>query len=166
MKQYWILALLIAPSAYADGPHVDTVVYDKEIGTYFGAGQIRHPDLAEVNHGQLTIDQEQNVIRARFTKPRPCPPNAVCATNQVLVATVEVPLAEGQPRELECGVKSYTGQVDRRPVDGALQRITILDNSGLSCLSMAPVPPTEIIYETDSPRSGSFRSTFYGQALN
>ncbi len=72
-----------------------------------------------------------------------------------------------------CGIKIYTADENKMPVDGIHQTLRVYDNQDFSlhCQSIRAVPATEVVYETESynrmtPQIFKTYSTFQGEALN
>jgi hypothetical protein len=67
-----------------------------------------------------------------------------------------------------CGSVIYTAKVDRRPVDGALQQITVTDNTRNRCPHVVAQNPTDIVL-SQIPGRASFNeervSTFSATQL-
>jgi hypothetical protein len=95
-----------------------------------------------------------------------CPPKAMCLVGP-MTFNIELPIISDVVDS--CGVNVITAEKDQRPVDGMLKRITIRDNSKVTCESIAPLMPTEVVYETESPGFGApvvhTTSTFAGSVL-
>ena len=70
----------------------------------------------------------------------------------------------------DCGVITYSGKTDRRPVDGDLQKIEVKDNTKNHCPTFVALAPTDVVYTTEvvDRRSGSTiktRSRLTGEKL-
>lgn len=155
-------------SAFASGPTLEAELNRTiEISPY-------HTHFYEkVSNARIVIgDSEEGsggqVARLMLNFRRSCPPRAMCPAVMPAPKTVELPIVSQYNDR--CGTQVYLARLDRRPVDGGLQELTIKDNTYNRCPHAKPMDPTEVTYETRSARRMSSDSEgavsfFSGEAL-
>jgi hypothetical protein len=93
----------------------------------------------DILDGQVKVNAVTKYVSLSFQYPMPCEPNMFCAavmeSTEIKIGLVEV-VKDG------CGVVTYTGRQDKRPVDGAMTEIIVRDNSNSICEILYPAMTT------------------------
>lgn len=103
-----------------------------------------------MNSGTVDVDFRKGVVRLTVYAKSPCPPNRICAMMMPAPYIVELPIVS--VKRNGCGELVTTAKRDKRPVDGSLQQLTVVDHSQLICRYL-PRAATIVEYITDSPRT-------------
>jgi hypothetical protein len=94
-----------------------------------------------------------NVSRSKITLNLPrayhCPPGRMCAMVMPAPLNIDLPLVSAE--QGSCGERIYVAQRDSRPVDGALQTITVTDHSRSTC-ELVLNANTTVAYDVESLR--------------
>jgi len=100
--------------------------------------------------GKGVVDLKAKKIEIVLNVVHVCPPGMSCATVVPPPLAIKVPLLK-VTRD-DCGGVTYKGHLDRRPVDGALEDVTVKDNTHFHCPTLVALPRFEVIYKTSSYR--------------
>jgi hypothetical protein len=82
-------------------------------------------------HATVTVDLNQDKVTLQIEQTNNCPPNAMCILSMPVPVIVELPIV--QVSYDRCGVRTIVAKKDSRPVDGALEVITVKDVSYNVC---------------------------------
>ena len=114
----------------------------------------------------IEINYPQHRATLKLLRKFSCPSGLICA--QVMPQPIVIALPIQEMTKDDCGSRMFEAAQDLRRVDGALQTISIRDNTANHCPSFVARPATEVIYKTDYIGRGGplhTRSTFEGEAL-
>ncbi len=112
----------------------------------------------DADRANVELDQGKQQITLTLSQDWSCPPGMFCATVMPPVRVFTAPVTQTLN---DCGSTVYVAEVDQRPVDGALTRITLQDNRSRMCRDLRE--PTEVSLETAiwDRRLGREVKTFY-----
>ena len=126
--------------------------------------------LSQVNSGMIGVDLDKNELTLSLYSTSYCPPNVYCIMSIPAPYIVTLPIKS--IGSTLCGGTVYVAERDMRPVDGALQRLVLVDNSANSvCMnSIDSQSLTEVTYATSyyhhfSVKEITTESHFTGGAL-
>jgi hypothetical protein len=119
--------------------------------------------------GLIVVNQTTREITLQLNRKWSCPTGHACPTvmpEPLLVTLKNLTVSHGF-----CGGTIYQASEDKRPVDGALQTLTVMDNTTLlPACGANDHEPTEISYETESGHMGGnvieTHSTFTAEKLS
>lgn len=93
-------------------------------------------------HGTIRLDYLERTATLRLIHDS-CPAGAKCLIGPMTIYEAVLPLASTEA--YGCGSYVISASEDKRPVDGALRKLTMLDNTVRSCI---PAGKIEVFYET------------------
>ncbi len=101
-------------------------------------------------NGYIVVNKTTRTITLQLERQFFCPPGLRCP--QVMPEPVLITLKNLTVSHGFCGGTIYSASEDKRPVDGALQALSVMDNTTLNpaCGDMSYLAPTEISYDTES----------------
>lgn len=110
--------------------------------------------------GSIRIDGSEATLT--LVPDHRCAPGRVCTQMIREPYQVQLPIIS---REMgRCRTFIFTAEIDRRPVDGAFQRLVIVDHSGNTCQTIPENEMVEITYETSFyPRTGAGEVRSYSE---
>ena len=130
-----------------------------------------HGGLQNVVSGDISINLSTGRVKLFLVRKNNCPEGRLCMAMMPAPFMLDLPLVKTETNE--CNVTIYTALKDQRPVDGALQEITVIDNSRNSCPTLhhlLALPATEVEYHSVSAGFGGpvidATSRFRGPALH
>ncbi|MBI3542173.1 MAG: hypothetical protein HY075_02720 [Deltaproteobacteria bacterium] len=139
------------------------------------SADLTHVDLDEqlpyknqVESASITLDYAKGTATLVMPRRFYCPPRAMCAQMMPMPIVVSLPIVERLTDA--CGSRIVHAKLDRRPVDGTLQSLSVRDNRSNRCPTFAALEATEVVYKTQGyhrveRREIETRSTFSGDAL-
>jgi len=170
MKALFVLIALSAVTASAHAsqlpgapvPSPTRIILDSEITrSYLDPQQ----NLGRVTGGSIQVDRRERQLRLVLQRAFYCPPRALCA--MVMPAPYIVELQIVSQSTDRCGSVHYEAQVDRRPMDGDLQRLQVVDNTRNRCPHFVALAPVQATYTTITAGFGfpsvEATSTFDGE---
>lgn len=116
-----------------------------ELTTFnFQAGSMHSRNEVTGGYVAIGVYAEKNItLRVDFKSN--CPPGAMCIAMMPIPLEVTVPVQSVTVGS--CGETIYEGLVDQRPVDGIMQKLTVVDHRTDTCKYFIAVPPTEVTLE-------------------
>lgn len=87
----------------------------------------------------------KSVITLELNEQWECPTNLNCAMVMPEPRVIQLPLTKKYHDS--CGSLVYEAAVDKRPVDGNLEIITVYDHRSNTCPTFVPLPDTHVTYE-------------------
>ena len=106
-----------------------------------------------IHEGQIRVNDATSTVTLELIQPRPrCPketPFCVLPAVMPMPITIELPIISRQADG--CGSEIIEAELDRRPVDGLLERIVVVDNTLNRCMHLIPLPAVEAEYSTVNP---------------
>lgn len=117
-----------------------------------------------IKDGSVQIHFYEKTITLKLNPSFYCPPNLMCA--QVMPRQIVYQVNNFTTSTGPCNERVYMALDDRRPVDGMMTSITVIDNSTNTCKYFAPVASTEVTLEVGHPRGGVERHQFEAEKLN
>jgi hypothetical protein len=142
MKKLLLIAgLFLASTTYAASNFTGTVELNVVNATYAPAHAMNP------GKGSLTLNYDKHTVRLMVVRNgNPCPAGMLCTLEMPAPLIVELPITSIDVDS--CGIKHVVARKDLRPVDGALEQITVSDStSKLTCLTFVQGVP-EATYET------------------
>jgi hypothetical protein len=112
----------------------------------------------------LLTDKGTPTMALTMYRPFFCPPGKMCAMVMPLPLTVQVPVLDIQTNQ--CGITTYSGLADMPDHSGAVQKLTVTDNTSNTCPTLVALPETEVTYEVDVPRGETSVSHMHGDKLH
>lgn len=136
-----VTSLILAVAAEARVQAMDVLQFDIKSAD-FSTSHIRN-----AGPGSLTLDYKNSTVKLFVAQNHmPCPAGMMCAAVMPAPLMVELPIVS--ITKDSCGIKHVVASRDSRPVDGALQQITVSDpTSGMTCMTLVAVEP-QATYET------------------
>ncbi|MBY0471902.1 hypothetical protein K2X30_12105 [bacterium] len=103
-----------------------------------------------VTEASLILDLASNVITLDMTPAFHCPdvPGLQCSPPRPIFVRLPLDPTLSQPQLDECKIAVFVAQVDARPADGSLRKITVRDNRGNICPTKQKLPDVHVYYET------------------
>jgi hypothetical protein len=103
--------------------------------------------LSSPGAGTLTVNYDKGTVKLFVeSKQRPCPEGRLCALAMLPPLSVELPITSVSVDT--CGIKHVVASKDMRPVDGALEKLTVSDATAkLTCATFVQVV-SEATYES------------------
>ena len=90
--------------------------------------------------GSVTVDFDKSLVTLNVVEiHQPCPKGMMCTMDIRAPLHVELPVVSVKADS--CGVKTIVARQDMRPVDGALEQITVTDPSHMTCQTLVAVVP-------------------------
>lgn len=90
-----------------------------------------HSGGLEVIGGNIQVDMGQSQLRLTLFQHSSCPPGMFCAAYAPAPKVVELPIVK--TRINRCGDVIYTALEDKRPADGALEKLVVVDHTQNHC---------------------------------
>jgi len=106
----------------------------------FSPNHVQNPGAAF-----LEVNYTDSTVTLTVQKKRICGPGGICAQFIPVPLVITLPITGIEVDS--CNVKHITALKDSRPVDGALQKFTVLEPSQITCKTFVEVLP-EATYET------------------
>lgn len=167
------LTALISISTLANAQALSqkTEILDR-MAPLFGASITKaHVDpnlnLGPVTGGRYSVNLEQNYLSLSLEQAFRCPPDAFCILSMLPNFEVTLPIVE--IKHTSCGSVMYIAQRDARPVDGALERLEIVDHSGNRCRMLVPSSEahysTAVVSRSNAGETIETHSSFQGSPL-
>lgn len=133
MKTFLFIALSIAGSLSFAKNHTQFGVLEYKVSqATYASEHIQNAGLAV-----LKLDYNQRLVSLKIERRFHCPEGRVCAMVMPPPLIVELPIVS--VTKDSCGIRTVTAKKDYRPVDGALELITIIDPSQMTCETFAVV---------------------------
>jgi hypothetical protein len=107
------------------------------------------PNLAgaqDAKSGFVLIFPSQGFVKLVLPQEVPCTADGICLTVMPHEYVVELPVVSDTVNR--CGSRVIVASLDKRPVDGGLQTLTVTDYTGDQCAYDMVLPATEVVYET------------------
>lgn len=101
------------------------------VDAQFSTNHVRNPE-----NGTLTLDLNESKVTLTVLQHNNCPINAMCILSMPMPLIVELPIVKIE--QDSCGTQIITALHDSRPVDGALEIITVTDYSSTFCEMFLP----------------------------
>ncbi len=107
-----------------------------------------------ISSGSIQVNHAEKIIELQLNRKWYCPPGRFCTMEMPAPIFIRLPLTS--VTRGECASVIYEAKEDKRPVDGSLQVLTVVDNSNFykHCKTVRAVASTEIHYETESSGMG------------
>ncbi|MEQ1876591.1 MAG: hypothetical protein ABL958_08090 [Bdellovibrionia bacterium] len=160
-------ALLISSIGNATSLHPDTFAMST------GLKVVKQDQgFGTVDHAKVTVNPTTRTIKLTLYFPQICPPPRPGGFSCMAVSrgplTIEVPIVAQTTGQ--CGATVYVGKLDRRPVDGNLEQIRVIDYRTMTCEIALPANMmTEVNFVEITAGFGApaqtFRIDFRGPAL-
>lgn len=98
--------------------------------------------------GSISINQATKTITLQLNRKMHCPPGRYCPMVMPEPVLITLPLVS--VKQGHCDSVIYQARKDKRPVDGILEVLTVVDNSRFynRCRTVRAVDITEVHYET------------------
>ena len=153
MKSFqWIAVsvfLLAAPASFGagfrEGPKISTAQL-----TRWQLDKRLSKTLGLLTGGHLELNQTDKTATLVMDRQSNCPPEALCIA--LIPAPFTIKLSIVEEYSDDCNSHYVIAEEDRRLVDGALERLTIVDNTKNTCAQVIPLPETAVTYETELGR--------------
>lgn len=102
----------------------------------------------KIESGHVVISKVNKTITLQLNRSYYCP-YEVCPAVMPTPIVIQLPIKSLSTSR--CGQVMYIASEDKRPVDGQLQTLTVVDNSNIHprCATVPEIQPTEIQYETE-----------------
>ena len=143
-----------------DLPGVDPVIYQAALDEFYAD----HEFLKDVDSGHVTVDLTAGQISLFLQPAFHCPDGLVCIQVMPEPIIIDLPIVETVVNE--CNWTVYTAKVDKTPVDGLLEIITVSDYSKNTCPTIMALPETAVNYASFNPWVNQWTySNFHGAAL-
>lgn len=131
MKQlFFTAALLVSATSFAATGIHNYVVTEAT----FAPSHVTNP-----GHAAVTLNYDNGTVKMVVERLAPCSAAGFCAPVMLSPLIVELKIASIETDS--CGIHRVIAKEDMRPVDGALEQITVIDPSELTCQTFVAVLP-------------------------
>ena len=114
--------------------------------------------IGEAIGGSIEVDVPHKTAYLRIDLGIVCPAGQMCP--QMMPAPFKIELPIVSVKVDACGTKIIVAKHDDRPVDGALQLLTVEDNTQNHCPHMVAMPATSVVFQTEAfGRGGDVKTT-------
>lgn len=132
-------------SAHAYQTPSHTVVFLAQV---LSANMDHHITTLPITGGEVTLDYTKNTLSVGLDSAPKCEEGFACPQFMINALSVELPIVE--KHVTDCGSTVIVAQKDLRPVDGALSKLVLTDNTTNHCPTFVALPATHVQYTTQA----------------
>src|SRR5687768_6066290 len=102
------------------------------VETSIKSGKFHPEHVRKAQGGRIEINYNKKTVKLVVNRGWSCPEGRMCAMVMPGPFEVELPIVNVKVSEV-CNIRTVTAAVDKRPVDGILEKIVVEDYSDVSC---------------------------------
>jgi hypothetical protein len=140
-----LMALISSFTVTARSLHPLTFVLTAELNEAMNIDQNSYLSNMRIYGGKVQVHQLEKNISLTLNFAADCPAGMVCP---MVLSQHVIKLAITRDATDNCGNRTFTASKDLRPVDGALEVLTVSDFTKNICPTFAPLPATGVTFET------------------